>query len=169
MVIGHCGEVNHPHVRIADVDIGVPHVSRDTDDPRVLGTENDLADLATGRAVWPHVVADNLHPAIQQKIAILVQFVQTPPFGAAGTDCVRIHKVNRIRVPAPARVKQLGYRAAIVDMGPALMLSRAIGILMDRRAVCLDRCRIRDRSCKSLAKQAIIVGHGELPLFEMAL
>ena len=81
--------------------------------PPVLG-EHELGDLTVGRGVLADVVADELHLAEQERVAVLVVAVQAPALDHAGADREDVGEHERVLVPFPARIEELRHRAAIV-------------------------------------------------------
>lgn len=138
-------KIDDTHVSRADVHIRMPYEGRNADNARVLLAQDNCADLAIGLAVGTHIVADDFHAPIEEKVPVFMLFMKSPAFRQAGPYRVGVDKIDRIWMPVPPRVENLRHCAAIVHVGAALVFTRAFGICRLWRSVRFDCRRVLDR------------------------
>src|SRR5215210_324154 len=131
MVVWSGGEVDHDHIPGPDVPVRVPDVRRDVHQtPPVFG-QDDRRGLAVGGRVRSVVVEDHLHLTEEDEVSIFVLLVHAPTLDHAGLYRESVGEDQRVLVPVPSRIEELGDRAPRVYVGRPVAERDAFGQPLD--------------------------------------
>src|SRR5215211_4138214 len=131
MVVWPGGEVDHDHTPGPDVPVRVPDVRRDVHQtPPVFG-QDDRRDLAVGGRVRSVVVEVHLHLTEEDEVPIFVLLVHAPTLDHAGLYRESVGEDQRVLVPVPSRIEELGDRAPSVYVGHRVAKRDAFGQPLD--------------------------------------
>ena len=150
VVVLYGRKIDDDDIRRPDVAVSMPDKFWNVDETRTATGKVDLRNFTIRAGVRPWIVENEFHLAADHEVAVFVQLMQAPALHHPRTNGENVGKDQRIGMPAPAGIIDLGDAAAIVIVSNAVVerhsvdnRRNALALLIHRFLVLQSRCERR--------------------------